>query len=209
MDLGSLFLRVFLNPNLDFVASSQHETLLEECKRREERGLITHVSISQNPSRDCIVEPGCTKSARKRNLRNFRQETPPMVKENNPKPHEVIMNNSEAWTVVSKETVVLQPRAKHTVLEKLLGGNSRNPSCLLCVEPAHVPVEGICVAHVLTRPGVGIHKNLPVGKSALSTSTQLNMHAPDVPYDLKVSKRLDGTPEIRYPYDYNADGCEL
>ena len=132
-----------------------------------------------------------------------------MVKENNPKPHEVIMNNSEAWTVVSKETVVLQPRAKHTVLEKLLGGNSRNPSCLLCVEPAHVPVEGICVAHVLTRPGVGIHKNLPVGKSALSTSTQLNMHAPDVPYDLKVSKRLDGTPEIRYPYDYNADGCEL
>ena len=27
------------------------------------------------------------------------------------------------------------------------------------------------------------------------------MHAPDVPHDLKVSKRLDGTPEIRYPPD--------
>ena len=141
LDLGSLSLRVCLNPKLDFVASSQHETLLEECKRREERGLITHVSISQNPSWECIVEPGCTKSAKNRNLRNFGEETPPMIKETNPKPHEVILNDSEAWTVVSKETVVLQPRAKHIVLGKVLGGNSRNPSCLLCVEPAHVPVE--------------------------------------------------------------------
>ena len=70
------------------------------------------------------------------------------------------------------------------------------------MEPAHVPVEGICVARVLTRPVVGIHKNQPVGKSALSTScAQLIMHAPDVPHDLKVSKRLDSTPEIKYPPD--------
>jgi hypothetical protein len=27
------------------------------------------------------------------------------------------------------------------------------------------------------------------------------MHAPDVPHDLKVSKQLDGKPEIRYPPD--------
>jgi len=27
------------------------------------------------------------------------------------------------------------------------------------------------------------------------------MHAPDVPHDLKVSKQLDSTPEIRYPPD--------
>ena len=54
----------------------------------------------------------------------------------------------------------------------------------------------------LTRPGVGIHKNQPVRKSTLSTScTQFSMHAPDVPHDLKVSKWLDGTPEIRYPPD--------
>ena len=64
------------------------------------------------------------------------------------------MNGSEAWTVISKETVVLQPRAKHTVLGNVQGGNSRNPSCLLCVEPANVPIEGICVARVLTRPSV-------------------------------------------------------
>jgi hypothetical protein len=79
---------------------------------------------------------------------------------------------------------VLQPRAKHTVLGKVLGGNFRNPSCPLCVEPAHVPIEGICGARVLTRLSVAIHRNQPVGKSAFSTScTPLNMHAPDVPHD--------------------------
>jgi hypothetical protein len=70
------------------------------------------------------------------------------------------------------------------------------------VEPAHVPVEGISVACILIRPNVGIDKNQPVGKSVLPTScTRLNMQEPDVPHDLKVSKRLDGTPEIGYPHD--------
>jgi hypothetical protein len=112
------------------------------------------------------------------------------------------LNDSEAWTVISKETVVLQPRAKRTVLGNVQGGNSENSSYLLCVEPANVPIEGICVARVLTRPSVEIHKNQPVGKSALSTScTQLNIHSPEVPHDLTVTKQLDGTPEIRYPPD--------
>jgi len=63
-------------------------------------------------------------------------------------------------------------------------------------------LEGICVASVLTRPSVGIYKNRPDRKSALSNSRiQINMHAPDVPHDLKVSKRMDGTPKIRYPPD--------
>jgi hypothetical protein len=129
---------------------------LEERKRREGRGLIIRVSISQIPSRDGSVVEGCTKSARKSNLRSFGEETPLKFKEISTKPHEVILNEFEAWTVISKETVVLQPRAKHTVLGKVLGGNFRNPSCLLCVEPAYVPTEGICVSRVLTKPSVGI-----------------------------------------------------
>jgi hypothetical protein len=127
---------------LDFVASSRHEALLEECKRRQRRGLITYVTISQNLSQDGNVEPGRTTSARKSILRNFGVETPPLTKETNPKPHVIVLNGSEVWTVINKETVVLQPRAKHTVLGKVLGGNSRNPSCLWCVEPAYkVPQE--------------------------------------------------------------------
>ena len=54
----------------------------------------------------------------------------------------------------------------------------------------------------MTGPSVAIHRSQPVGKSALSTScTQLKMHVPDVPHDLKVSKQLDSTPEIKYPPD--------
>jgi hypothetical protein len=112
LDLGSLFLRVCLNPNVDSLASSGYESLLEECKRGETRGLITHVSISQDPSRDGNDEPGCTESAMKSNLRNFGDGTPPTFKETKPKPHEVLLNGSEAWTVISKDTAVLQPRAK-------------------------------------------------------------------------------------------------
>jgi hypothetical protein len=67
LHLDSLSLRVSLNPNLVSVATSRLEVLSEECKRREECGLITHFSISQNPSRDGSVEPGCINSARKGN----------------------------------------------------------------------------------------------------------------------------------------------
>jgi hypothetical protein len=68
---------------------------------------------------------------------------PPKIKETIPKPHEIILNDSEAWTVISKETVVLQPTARHTVLGKVQAGNSGIPSCLLCVEPTNVPIEGM------------------------------------------------------------------
>jgi hypothetical protein len=130
---------------------------------------------------------------------NFGEVTSLKVKETNPKLHEVVLSDSEAWTVICEETVVLQPRAKHTVLGKVLGGSATNPSCLRCVEPAHAPIEEICVAHVVTRPSVGIHKNQSVGKSTLSTScTPLNMHAPDLARDLKFSKWLDSTPGLRF-----------
>ena len=76
---------------------------------------------------------------------------------------------------------MLQPRAENTVLGKVVGRNSTNPSCHLCMKPAHVPIEGTCMARVSTRPSVAIHKSQPVGKSALSTScTQLNMNTPDI-----------------------------
>ena len=108
LDLGSLSLTVGKNSHLDFVAS-RHEALLEEYKRREGRSLITHVPISQNASRDCSVEPGCTKHARKSNFRNFGGETPHKEEQTNPKPHDVILNDSEAWTVICKETVCCSP----------------------------------------------------------------------------------------------------
>jgi hypothetical protein len=79
-------------------------------------------------------------------LTNFDEETPPKIKETNQKPQEIVLKDSEAWAVIINETVVFQTRAKQTVLRQVHGGNSRNPSCLLCVESANVPIEGIYVA---------------------------------------------------------------
>ena len=136
-------------------------------------------------------------------MRNFEERASPKTKESNLNPPEIVLDESEAWTVACRETVMLQPRAKRTVLEKVLGGgNSRNPSCLFCVEPAHVPIEGICVLRVLTRPGVGIHKSRSAGKSAPSAGcTQLNSHAPDVPHNSKVNEPKDSALETRDPSD--------
>jgi hypothetical protein len=207
LDLGSLFIRVCLNPQLDFATLPQRDSLLEGCKRRKGRGLITHVSISQNRSRDDDddddVGVESAKSARKSNLRNCEEVTPPKTRDPSSNPPEVVLNESKAWTVACRETVVLQPRAKHTVLGKVLGGgNSRNPPCLLCVEPAHVPIEGICVARVLTRPSVKVHGSQPARKSALLAGcTQLNSHAPDVTHDSKVSEQQDCNFETGYPSD--------
>ena len=139
LDLGNIFIRVCLDQKSDFVTLSQRGSLLEEYKRRMGRGLITHVSIFQKRSRNYNVEGECAKSTRKRNLRNFEEIASPKTKESNLNPPEIVLNESEAWTVTCRGTVMLQPRAKRTVLGKVLGGgNSRNPSCLLCVEPAHV-----------------------------------------------------------------------
>jgi hypothetical protein len=51
-------------------------------------------------------------------LKDFDEETPPKFKEINSKPHYIVLNDSEAWIVISKETAVLQSRAKHTYYEK-------------------------------------------------------------------------------------------
>jgi hypothetical protein len=147
LDLGSLTLRVCLNANFDSVASRWHESSSEEGEWRERRGLITHVSISQNFSRNGSVGTRDTELVRKSSSGKFGKKTPSKIEEtSNPDPHTMQLNDSEAWTVISRESVVLQPRAKHGVPGKVLGANFRNPPCLLCVEPAHVPIEGRCVA---------------------------------------------------------------
>jgi len=97
---------------------------------------------------------------------------------------------------------VLPPRAKHTVLGKVQGGSFKNSSCLLGVEPAHVPIEGLCLARVFTRASVEIHEHQPDGKSALSTSCEpLNTHAPRFSREHRASTQLHSSPEFRCPRD--------
>ena len=40
-------------------------------------------------------------------MRNFGEVTSPKVKETNPKPHEVVLSDSEACAVISKGTIML------------------------------------------------------------------------------------------------------
>jgi hypothetical protein len=150
VDLGKFSLEVALNPNSDLVAPPLHESRWEECKRREGRDPITHVSISQNLSRAGTAVLEGEKFASRTKLESSGEETPHLPEETNSIHQELARQDSGAWTVINRETVVLQPRAKHTVLGKVQGRSSKSPSCLLCVEPAHVPIEGICVARVLT-----------------------------------------------------------
>jgi hypothetical protein len=189
--------------NFDSVASRWHESCSEEGEWRERRGLITHVSNSQNFSRNGSVGTRDTELVRKSSSGKFGKKTPPKIKEtSNPAPHTMQLNDSEAWTVISKETVVLQPRAKHVVPGNVLGGNFRNFPRLLCVEPAHVPIEGICVARGLSYPSVGMHRKPPVRRSAPPTScTEVDTQALDFPHDFKADKQLSGAQDLSYPPD--------
>jgi hypothetical protein len=202
LDLGNLSLVVSQNQNQDLVASLRHEALTEDRKRRQGRGLITHISTSQKPSLDVSGESGCANPTTRGELKKLREEIPNQCRETNLNPKEVVLSDAKVWTVVNRETVMLHPKSKHAVIGKVLGGNSRDPSCSWCVEPAHVPIEGICVARVLTKPGVEIHKSQSDGMSALSAGcTELNANAAEVTHGFKVSKQPDGGAGTRHPHD--------
>jgi hypothetical protein len=67
-----------------------------------------------------------------------------------------------------------------------------------------VPIEGICVARVLTRPSVAMHRYQPAGRSVPSTSCNpLNTHAPGGGVTLypKASEQMRSTSEISCPPD--------
>jgi hypothetical protein len=62
----------------------------------------------------------------------------------------IMLDESEPWSIVSKQTVVLGPRAKLVILGKVVSDNVRHSPTPVCVEPALIPIQGICVARVLT-----------------------------------------------------------
>ena len=63
---------------------------------------------------------------------------------------EILLNESEAWLVRSKEMVTLKPLRKQVVRSTLDGSFPTDLVCV-CVEPAQIPTEGICAAPVFTR----------------------------------------------------------
>jgi hypothetical protein len=124
LDLGDMLFAVFLDPALDFRTLPRQHSCYGECGGKEGRGLITHVSYSNHLSRA-------------ENARGNRQDRDSREGANREQGRAQTINSpaneSGMWLVTCKESVVLQPRAKHTVLGKVQGGKWKNSSCFfLC-----------------------------------------------------------------------------
>ena len=48
----------------------------------------------------------------------------------------IVLHESEPWSLVSKQTVVLEPEAKHVIRGKVMSDNMRDSPNLVCVERA-------------------------------------------------------------------------
>jgi hypothetical protein len=66
-------------------------------------------------------------------------------------PHERTPTPARAWLVKAKETITMAPRSQKVVIGKLEFEQGKDPQPLVCVEPAHIPIEGILPARALTR----------------------------------------------------------
>jgi hypothetical protein len=132
LDLGDCKLTLYRNHSPRSVAAIQHRTCSSPGARVENCGLIPRVFISHT--------------------------VPQVSKDKQVKPYEgkkvpIMLKESESWSVASKNTVVLKPRAKHVVHGKLLGDNVENSPSLVRVEPALIPIEGIRISRVLACRG--------------------------------------------------------
>ena len=52
----------------------------------------------------------------------------------------IVLHESEPWSLVSKQTVVLEPEAKHVIRGKVMSDNMRDSPNLVCVERAVIPI---------------------------------------------------------------------
>ena len=127
LDFGDCKLTLYKSHSL--LTTVQHSTCSRVGARVQKYSLIPHVFISN-------MVPQVSKSEQ--------------VKSSQGRKMPIMLNESEPSSVVSKQTVVLEPRAKHVILGKVVSDNVRDSPTLVCVEPALLPIQGICVARVLT-----------------------------------------------------------
>ena len=60
-------------------------------------------------------------------------------------------NPVRAWLVKAKENITMAPRSQKVVIGKLELEQEQEPPPLVCIEPAHIPIEGVLPARALTR----------------------------------------------------------
>jgi hypothetical protein len=66
-------------------------------------------------------------------------------------PHKISLNESDAWIDKTTKTLHIGPRTKQLILARQELSKLKDTPQVVCVEPAHLPVEGVLVARALSR----------------------------------------------------------
>jgi len=66
-------------------------------------------------------------------------------------PREGTSNPVRTWPVKAKDNVTMTPRRQQVVTGELELDQEQEPPPLVCIEPEHIPIEGVLPAHALTR----------------------------------------------------------
>jgi len=73
-------------------------------------------------------------------------------------------NPVTAWLVKAKDNITMAPRSQQVVKGKLENEQEQEPPTLVCIEPAHIPIEGVLPARALK------HVECSPIKTSLTTS---------------------------------------
>jgi hypothetical protein len=74
---------------------------------------------------------------------------------------EAVHNVEKVWLVKAAENVTIEPRCRQVVTGRLEGEKGQSLPSLVCVEPAHIPIQGIHPARVITRVGLDTRVTQP------------------------------------------------
>jgi hypothetical protein len=164
LDLGGSTMTLCQRVDYVSVQTLQVSSKEADCGTEGKQGLIPHVIVSTTFTQ--------SRSEESRNVSQVRSDTPHGRSEI---PKQLV--ESDAWSVTCKHTVELKPRAKHIACGQVVGENLRSSPTLVCVEPALTPIQGICVAQVLTYMSVAGSKTQKKEASASVKSTGFETHS--------------------------------
>ena len=149
LDLEAETLTLYKGPNFKLASGVQQDSLEDSYGRSKGNEMAILTALSDCEPKDSHVDAKRCKGELKEILAG---KVSPRKRE---MPVEIVLEESEAWLVRSKESVTLQPRCRQVICGILDSRKQSFPMGSLCVEPAQIPIEGVCAARVLTRISTG------------------------------------------------------
>lgn len=179
LNLEDQTLTLHKGQNFNLASRQQQDSLKDSYSRSKGNEMAILTALSDSAPKDSQVDVAGRRGDERKNL----------VDKNSPRKcvmsTEFALNESEAWLVRSKESVTLKPMCRQIICGTLDGRKLSFSTGLLCVEPAQIPIEGICAARVLTRISTGV---------ALEQLTDVKV---TVSRNLTASHRMRPTPDFK------------